>query len=449
MKQRITTGVLVKIAGLFMAAAAPTIAFLGSQSASATHRSADFDDRVRDNARELFSDGKRIFRDDTFGDEHFWGGTLRLHEAIAGEDLGGVGPGVSPNAALSLGLKVDVEALPRTLVRRLQKGQLDLDDPANTLALLRLNAVLGVRGFFGRSDRLVSVGIQCALCHSTVDDSLAPGIGRRLDGWAARDLDVGAIVALAPDLSFFTGLLGVDDPTVRTVLRSWGPGKFDAELALDGKAFRPDGKTAATLIPPAFGLAGVNLHTWTGWGSVTHWNAFVANLEMHGKGTFYDPRLEDAAKFPIAAANGFGNVRNDEDLITSKLGALHFYQLAIPAPEPPRGSFDRSAARRGERIFSQKADCARCHVPPLYTEPGWNMHTAAEIGIDDFQALRSPDEHYRTAPLKGLWSHAKGGFYHDGRFPTLADVVEHYDTHFGLGLTPAEKADLVEFLKSL
>jgi cytochrome c peroxidase len=193
----------------------------------------------------------------------------------------------------------------------------------------------------------------------------------------------------------------------------------------------------------------VNLHTWTGWGSVTHWNALVANLEMHGKGTFYDPRLEDAAKFPIAAANDFGNVRSDEDRITKKLAALHFYQLAIPPPEPPRRSYDREAARRGEELFSGKADCARCHVPPLYTEPGWNMHTASEIGIDDFQALRSPDEHYRTSPLRGLWTRTKGGFYHDGRFETLASVVDHYDQFFGLALSPQEKADLIEFLKSL
>jgi cytochrome c peroxidase len=182
---------------------------------------------------------------------------------------------------------------------------------------------------------------------------------------------------------------------------------------------------------------------------VTHWNAFVATLEMHGKGTFYDPRLNDAGKFPVAAANGFGNVRSDEDLITPKLDALHYYQLAIPAPEAPRGSYDRRAAARGEQLFSGRADCARCHVPPLFTEPGWNMHTAKEIGIDEFQAMRSPDERYRTAPLKGLWSHQKGGFYHDGRFSTLLDVVNHYDNHFALGLSPSEKAELVEYLKSL
>jgi hypothetical protein len=233
------------------------------------------------------------------------------------------------------------------------------------------------------------------------------------------------------------------------VLSAWGPGKFDAELILDGKGFRPDGRTAAVLIPPAFGLAGFNLHTWTGWGSVTHWNAFVSNLEMHGQGTFYDPRLYNPVKFPLAVRNGFFNVRNCPDLITAKLAPLHFYQLALVAPKPPHGSFDRCAAERGKALFNGKATCARCHVPPLFTEPGWNMHTAAEIGIDDFQALRSPDERYRTAPLKGLWTHTKGGFYHDGRFPTLAHVVNHYNDVFGLGLNPSEVMDLVQYLKSL
>jgi hypothetical protein len=443
------------------AVAAVAIVLVGSQSASATQagdapsswfwkqEGDDFDRDVGRHSAKLMKDGKKAFRYDTFGDDEFWGGTLRLHEAVAGEANGGVGPGVSPATALAVGLKVDVDALPDTLIEQLKKGEVNLEDPATTLALLKLNSVVGVTGSFDSGNRLVSMGIQCALCHSTVDDSLAPGIGRRLDGWANRDLNVGAIVGLAPDLSFFTNLLGADDATVRAVLNSWGPGKFDAALALDGKAFRPDGASGATLIPPAFGLAGVNLHTSTGWGSVTHWNGLVANLEMHGKGTFYDPRLDDFGKFPVAAANGFGNVRNAEDLITSKLAALHFYQLAIPAPQPPRGSFNRVAAKRGEGLFSGKADCARCHVPPLFTEPGWNMHTPDEIGVDDFQAMRSPDERYRTAPLKGLWTHQKGGFYHDGRFPTLLAVVDHYNSFLGLDLTPAEKADLVEYLKSL
>jgi len=347
-------------------------------------------------------------------------------------------------------LKVDSRALPKELVADIEAGKVDLDDPATTLALLQLDAVVGVTGFF-QDKQLTSIGIQCALCHSTVDDSFAPGIGRRLDGWPNRDLNVGAIVALAPDLTPFTNLLGVDDATVRTVLNSWGPGKYDAELSTDGKAFRPDGKSAATVLPAAFGLAGVNLHTYTGWGSVTYWNAYVANTQMHGKGTFFDPRLDDATKFPVAAKAGFGHVTTDpeNDLITQKLAALHFYQLALEAPKPPEGSFDAEAAERGDKVFEGKARCASCHVPPLYTEPGWNMHTPEEIGIDDFQASRSPDGRYRTTPLKGLFTRMKGGFYHDGRFATLDDVVAHYDAHFELGLTADEKADLVEYLKSL
>jgi hypothetical protein len=350
---------------------------------------------------------------------------------------------------LSVGLKVDAEALPRTLVDQIKAGAVNLDDPATTLALLRLNAVVGITGIFTKDGKLQSMGIQCSLCHSKVDDSFAPGIGRRLDGWANDDLNVGAIVALAPNLQPVADLLGVDVTTVRAVLNGWGPGKFDAELFMDGKAVRPDGKTAATLIPPAFGLAGVNLHTWTGWGSVTHWNAFVANLEMHGKGVFYDPRLNDATQFPIAARNGFGNVRNNPDLITPKLAALHFYQLAITAPAPPKGSFKQDAAARGEVLFNDRAKCATCHVPPIFTEPGWNMHTAEEIGIDDFQANRAPDKHYRTSPLKGLWTHQKNGFYHDGRFATLLDVVQHYNTFLGLKLSDSEMNDLAEYLKSL
>ncbi|HLO31760.1 MAG TPA: hypothetical protein VK249_21585 [Anaerolineales bacterium] len=407
----------------------------------------------------LIAEGRHIFRFDTFGDEDFWGGALKLHQAIEGAQFGGVGPGVSPATALAVGLKVDVTALPKSLQSQLKKGQVNLDDPAVTLALLKLNAVVGVKGFFNRDGSLKSMGITCALCHSTVDDSFAPGIGKRLDGWANRDLNVGAIVALSPDLSPFQTLLNTDRDTVVAVLNSWGPGKFDAELALDGKAFNPqqvtDGVvtgtnvTGATLIPPAFGLAGVNLHTWTGWGSIPYWNAFVANIEMHGKGTFYDPRLNNAAQFPIAAANGFGNIQNPTDLITSKLPALHAYQLSLLAPLPPAGSFDPAAAARGQALFEGKANCASCHTLPVFTEPGWNLHTPAEMGIDSFQADRSPDLRYRTSPLKGLWTHTKGGFYHDGRFATLLDVVNHYNTLFGLGLTEAEKADLVEYLKSL
>jgi hypothetical protein len=406
------------------------------------------DRKIDDHAQRMLIEGRQTFRFDTFGDESFWGDTIKLHQAIQGARFDGVGDGVSPKAALALGLKVDADALPDALIEKLKKGRVNLNDPATTLALLKLNAVIGVTGFFKSNGKLRSIGIQCALCHSTVDNSVAPGIGHRLDGWANRDLNVGAIINLAPDLSAVAALLEVEEPTVRKVLAAWGPGKFDAELLLDGIGFRPDGKTAATLIPPAFGLAGVNLHTWTSWGSVTHWNAFVANLEMHGKGTFFDPRLNDPTQFPVAARAGFGNVRSDPDLISAKLPALHFYQLAIPAPKPPKGSFDKHAAHRGKEVFEAK-QCVTCHVPPTYTEPGWNMHTAKEIGIDDFQANRAPDKSYRTAPLQGLWTHTAGGFYHDGRFATLRDVVDHYDAHFGLLLSAQEKADLVEYLKSL
>jgi hypothetical protein len=415
----------------------------------ASNAATPYDVAVDRNAINLLVKGRQIFRFDSFGDEAFWGDQLQLHRAIKGAALGGVGAGLSPKSALGLGLKVDLDALPGDLRSQLRRGKVNLDDPAVTVALLKLNAVVGLTGVFDGGGGLRSIGIQCALCHSIVDNSFAPGIGRRLDGWANRDLNVGAIIAFAPSVQPFVDLLGLDADTIRTALRAWGPGKFDAELSLDGKAFRPDGKTAATLIPPAYGLAGVNLHTWTGWGGVTHWNAFVANLEMHGSGTFFDPRLDDANQFPIAARAGFGNVRNTPDVITPKLAALHVYQLDIPAPTPPAGSFDRAAAERGGRVFNTSAKCATCHVPPLYTEPGWNMHTPEEIGIDSFQADRAPDHRYRTSPLKGLFAHQKGGFYHDGRFPTLLDVVEHYNTFFGLNLTSSQKSDLVEYLKSL
>jgi len=424
------------------------LCFFGIAVAQEVHETA-VDHSNDANADLTMDQGRQIFRFDTFGDESYWGDTLGLHKAIEGAKLGGVGGGVSPATALAVGLKVDVDALPPAVIEGLKHGSVDLNSPATTLALLRLNSVVGITGFFNEQGTLRSVGIQCALCHSTVDDSFAPGIGHRLDGWANRDLNVGAIKALAPDLSTDANLLGVDQATVRTILNSWGPGHFDAELDLDGKAFRPDGKTSAVLIPPAFGLAGVNLHTWIGWGSVTYWNAIVANLEMRGKGNFFDPRLRDASQFPVAARAGFDDVRNAPDLVTPKLAALNFYQLGIPAPKPPAGSFNEEAAERGKEVFSGAAKCAGCHVPPLFTEPGWNMHTPQEINVDDFHANRAPDKRYRTSPLKGLWTHAKGGFYHDGRFATLLDVVNHYDQSFGLGLSDQHKSDLVEYLKSL
>jgi hypothetical protein len=400
-------------------------------------------------ATALVEAGRRIFRDDTFNDERFWTATLGLHRAIAGAKLGGVGPGISPRQALALGLKVDLDRLPFPVRAAIKAGLVNLDSPATTLQLLQLGAVVGVKGRVGSGPTLESVGITCALCHSDVDNAFAPGIGRRLDGWPNRDLNVGAIIAAAPDLSFFVDALGVDLATVRTVLHSWGPGKFDASLILDGKAFRPDGRTAAVLLPAAYGLAGVNLHTYTGWGGVPHWNALVANLEMGGQGIFRDARLADPVKFPVAARLGLDDVRNTPDLVTSKLPALQLYQLSLAAPAPPRGSFDASAARRGRAVFNGAGRCATCHVPPIFTDPGWNLHTPAEIGIDDFQASRGPEGRYRTTPLRGAWARAKGGYYHDGRFPTLRAVVDHYNAALSLGLTPEQARDLVEYLKSL
>jgi len=400
------------------------------------------------NMQAMLDQGRHTFRYDTFGDEAFWGGALHLQQAIAGEKLGGVGPGVSPKIALSVGLKIDADALPPSLVEQIKAGKVNLDDPATTLALLKLNSVVGVTGFFDEQGKLQSMGIQCAFCHSTVDNSFSPGIGHRLDGWANRDLNVGAIVSLSPNLQPVADLLGVDVPTVKKVLASWGPGKYDAELDQDGKAFRPDGKSAATLLPAAFGLAGVNNGTYTGWGSMTYWNAYVANTQMHGKGAFSEPLVTEK-QFPVGAKAHYNQVRNADDQITSKLGALQFYQLAIPAPKAPDGSFDKAQAERGKVLFSGKANCASCHVPPLYTEPGSSLHTPEEIGIDDFQSSRSPTKKYRTTPLRGLWSHQKGGFYHDGRFQSLDEVIMHYDQHSKLGLTTQEKKELAEFLKSL
>jgi hypothetical protein len=395
----------------------------------------------------LVAEGKNIFRYDAFGDEAFWSGLLHIDKAIAGAGNGGFGPGVSPKAALAVGLKVDAEALPANIVAGISNGTISLDDPATTIALIKLNAVLGIKGNFEPSGKLKSIGITCASCHSTVDDSFAPGIGKRLDGWPNRDLDVGGIISLTDNAQPLATMLHVDEPTLRGVLDAWGPGKFAAILFMDGKAVRPDGKIAANLIPAAFGLKGVNLTTYTGWGDISYWNSFVANLEMHGKGNFKDPRLNDPNKYPIAVENQFYNVMNNPDLITSKLPALRAYQHSLKAPKPPAGSFDAAAANKGKELFAGKAKCGSCHSGKLYTDN--SLRTAEEIGIDDFEANRSPTGKYRTPPLGGLFARSKGGFYHDGRFASYIDVVNHYNNYFTLGLSASEKQQLVEYLKSL
>jgi hypothetical protein len=401
---------------------------------------------IRENADDMLEKGKAVFRFETFGDETFWTDKLQLHKAIADRGAGGIGEGLSPKAALDAGLKVDIDVLPKFAKDAVAEGKL-LNDVDFTLTLLKLNAVVGVVADFD-GDNLKSIGLTCAVCHSTVDSN--SGIGKRLDGWPNQDLNVGAIISMAPDLTVFTEMLDTDVESLKKVLKSWGPGKFDAELNLDGKTMRPDGKAAATLIPEAFGHAGHNLHTWTGgWGNVTYWNAYVANLELAGQGNFRDQRLMNAEQFPIAAKMGFGNKRpTGEDKISDKLAALQFYQLAIPAPKAPKGSYNEEAANRGKLTFSNKAQCASCHVPPLFTEPGLNTHKPEDIGIDDFQANRSPEKTYVTQGLKGMWIR-KRGFYHDGRFATLLDVVNHYNGFKKLNLSEPEKNDLVEYLKSL
>jgi hypothetical protein len=466
-------GVLLTILSVAALSAGLAARIHAQNNGAAVGKLSAFDELAVRQATRAVLDGRQTFRFDTFGDEDFWGGKLLLHEAIAGSQQGGVGAGISPNVALNLGLKVDVDALPPSLVFKLRAKQVNLDDPATTVALLKLNAVVGLKGVF-TGNRLSSVGITCALCHSTVDNAFAFGVGHRLDGWANRDLDVGRIIAAAPDLSVATNLLGVSRSALVAVLSSWGPGKFDAEVFLDGKTSNPRQMTdgvvtgtnvpAATLIPNAFGLAGFNQHTWTGsWGTVPYWNALVATLEMHGKGRFFDPRLNDASRFPIAAANGFGNFNKDlspdDDQVTGKLPALHFYQLALPAPQPQPGrDFNPAAAKRGDDLFSGKAQCNTCHVDPLWTEPGWNLHKPDEVGIDSFQADRAPDGVYKTMNLAGIFVREeglnmkaanKGRYYHDGRFATLMDVMNHYDRLLHLGLTTQEKQDVIEYLKSL
>jgi cytochrome c553 len=330
------------------------------------------DDNLNNDNPSLVNEGKEIFRFDTFGDEDFWSGILHLDKAIAGSANGGYGSGVSPKTALAVGLKVDADSLPANVVAGIQAGTIDLNNSATTLALLKLNAVVGVKANFDNLGSLNSIGITCASCHSTVDNSFAPGIGKRLDGWPNRDLNVGAIISLTDNAQPIANMLHVTEPTLRSVLSAWGPGKFPAVLFMDGKAQKPDGTIAANLIPAAFGLKGIELATYTGWGDISYWNAFVGTLEMHGKGTLIDPRLNDPAKYPIAVQNNFYNTTHTPDLITSKLPALKAYQHSIAAPKPPANSFDQAAADRGQALFNSKAQCASCHASPLFADAAYS-----------------------------------------------------------------------------
>jgi hypothetical protein len=368
--------------------------------------------------------GQRIFRYDTFGDEQLWTRVLRLHEVIATVD---------PTTALSVGLKVDVDALPRELIRALKAGEVDLTDPAVTVELLRLNAVVGVRGRVNSQKQLVSIGITCAFCHSTVDDSFETGIGRRLDGWANTDLNVGAIVALSPAL---------DDAT-RAEFNTWGPGKYDPRHhAFDGTNIIPlNAPSLPIVIPPIYGLKGVGFETFTGDGPISYWNRYVGVGQMGGHGSFHDPRIGlRIVQFP--------------DLVAPKLPALLDYQLSLRTPDPPAGTFNRAAAGRGRRVFYRDGKCGACHEGPNFTDvlsgPRRSLpvlHDPSEVGTEPGYASRSATGKYRTTPLRGLWQHPP--YFHDGSAPDLPAVVEHYDQQFDLNLSAGQKADLVEFLKSL
>ena len=368
--------------------------------------------------------GRQIFRFDTFGDEQLWTGVLRMHEVVAGLD---------PATALGVGLKVDVDALPPATIAALRAREVNLNSPAVTALLLRLNAVVGVKGGFDETGQLTSIGITCALCHSTVDNSLTTGIGHRLDGWSNRDLNVGAIVALSPALP----------DALKVEFRTWGPGKYDPRHhAFDGiNLIALNSPSLPVVIPSIFGLKGVGFETFTGDGPISYWNSYVGVGQMGGHGNFSDPRI------------GL-SITQTPDLVTPKLAALLDYQLRLRTPEPPPGSFDRRAAVRGKHVFRQEAGCASCHKRPNFTdvldgpkraEPF--LHDPAEVGMDPGYAERSATGKYRTTPLRALWQHAP--YFHDGSAPDLMSVVNHYDRLFALQLTAAQKSDLVEYLKSL
>lgn len=355
--------------------------------------------------------GRRIFRYDTFGDEQFWTDTLHLERVIQ--------QAVDPTTALGVGLKVDMDALPPALVRSIKAGKVDLKSPATTLALLKLDAVVGVKGrvrSVGGKDSLVSVGITCALCHSTVDDAFSKGIGHRMDGWPNRDLNVGAIIALSPAVT----------PAQKSVYSSWGPGKYDPRYNIDGKS-------TPLVLPPAYGLARVVNETYTAEGPISYWNAYVAVTQMHGRGNFSDPRL------------GIHIVQSP-DLVSSKLPALRRYQHSLRTPPAPAGTIDRAAAARGRTVFA--ASCASCHVGGSGTDNNRGvLHEPSETGMDAAYAQRTAQKRYRTTPLRGLWQHAP--YFHDGSAATLTDVVNHYDRVRKLGLSAQQKADLAAYLRTL
>ena len=364
----------------------------------------------------LVAQGKQIFRFDTFGDEAQWTDTLRMHEVIS--------TAVSPETALSVGLKVDSEALPPAVVKGIQDGSVDLKSPETTVALLKLDAVVGLKGTVqtvGGKDALTRVGITCALCHSTVDNSFAPGIGKRLDGWANRDLNPGAIIALSPTL----------DAARKAAYLSWGKGKYDPR-------FNVDGLSKPVVIPPAYGLAGIHSVTFTGDGSdIAYWNRYVAVTQMGGQGSFSEPRLN------LSITNG------TTDQVTSKLPALQAYQLSLKAPAAPAGSFDVAAAARGKAVFEGAGKCVSCHGGALFTDANATLHPPADSMAEPetpSYASRSATKMYRTSPLRGVWQHPP--YFHDGSAATLEDVAATYNTRRSLGLTPQEIADLAQYLKS-
>jgi mono/diheme cytochrome c family protein len=381
---------------------------------------------AQENQREgdRHQDGQTIFRFDTFGDEQLWTNVLRMHEVL---------PTVDPATALAVGLKVDVDALPPAVVAALRAGQVDLNDPAVTLALLRLNAVVGVKGTFSDAGQLTKVGVTCALCHSSVDNSVATGVGHRLDGWANTNLNVGTIVALSPAL----------DDTTRAEFRTWGPGKYDPRHhAFDGTQIKLlNSPSLPIVIPPIYGLKGVGFETVTADGPISYWNSYVGVGQMGGHGTFNDPRI---GLF----------INQTPDLVTPKLKPLLDYQLSLVTPDVPPQSIDHPAAARGRRLFNGAARCSTCHQPPHFTDVLSNatgaipfLHDPAEVGTDGRYAARSATGKYRTTPLRGLLQHPP--YFHDGSAADLGAVVNHYDRLFRLRLTEAQKSDLVEYLKSL